>query len=409
MPWFLRMTIRISLLALPLYIYVGWRLSTAISTRFPVSRKTARMIVFSVIFWLYLFPITIGVYYGSGILNQLFVFDTQLHWQDYLLLFPFWLGFISLLEIFPFFVVLDIICLVSRLKMFSFRKKWLVWQAYLKICIVIFFLLYVGMRSYLDTHYVGISTYNAAVKKLPEAFHNLRLCFISDIHVDRYTQTKKLEKVEERVHAADSDLLFFSGDLVSEGRDYLTSALDVMCHPSSKLGSIACMGDHDFWSAARTIPREMKKCGWTFLQNEHHLISYKGHQILVTGVTNIYSRRIQTYELERLLSNAPNRNAHLKILLVHQPRDFMVEIAAKYGYHLLLAGHTHGGQIVPHLFGIPITPSQTETRFYRGRYQYNGMHVIVTNGIGLTLAPLRYHAPAEITGIILVKGDENER
>ncbi len=412
MPWVLRMTTRISLLALPLYIYVGWRLSTAISTRFPISRRTGRIIVFSVIFWLYLFPITIGIYHLSGILNQLFVFDPQLHWQDYLLLFPFWWGFISLLEIFPFFVVLDIICLVSRLKMFSFRKKWLVWQAYLKICIVIFFLLYVGMRSYLDTHYVGISTYKVAIKKLPKEFHNLRLCFIGDIHIDRYTQKDKLEKVGESVHAADVDLLFFSGDLVSEGRDYIATALEVMCNPSSKLGSIACMGDHDFWAAAfwaaaRKVPREMKKCGWTFLQNEHHLFSYKGHQILVTGVTNIYSRRIKKYELERLFANAPDVDAGLKILLVHQPRDFMVETAAEYGYQLLLAGHTHGGQIVPHLFGIPITPSQAETRFYRGRYQYNGLHVVITNGIGLTLAPLRYHAPAEITRIILVKENEN--
>jgi predicted MPP superfamily phosphohydrolase len=209
------------------------------------------------------------------------------------------------------------------------------------------------------------------------------------------------------VHAADVDLLFFSGDLVSEGRDYIASALDVMCNPASKLGSIACMGDHDFWTAARKIPREMKKCGWNFLQNEHCLFSYKGYHILVTGVTNIYSRRIKKYELERLLANAPDANADLKILLAHQPRDFLVETAAEYGYHLLLAGHTHGGQIVPHLFGMPITPSQAETRFYRGRYRHKGLHVIITNGIGLTLAPVRYHAPAEITRIILVKGDEN--
>jgi predicted MPP superfamily phosphohydrolase len=146
----------------------------------------------------------------------------------------------------------------------------------------------------------------------------------------------------------------------------------------------------------------MKKCGWKFLENEHRLIPYKGRQILVTGVTNIYSRRTSKFDLERLLSRAPR--ADLKILLVHQPRDYLVETAAEYGYHLVLAGHTHGGQIVLHPFGVPVTASQRETRFYRGQYRYKDMAVVVTNGIGLTLAPVRYHAPAEITKLVLATG-----
>jgi hypothetical protein len=91
----------------------------------------------------------------------------------------------------------------------------------------------------------------------------------------------------------------------------------------------------------------------------------------------------------------------LRILLSHQPAEHVVEQAASHGYDLILAGHTHGGQIVLHPLGIPFTPSMRETKFYSGVYRLGESTVVVTNGVGLTLAPIRYHAPAEITSIVL--------
>lgn len=402
LPWVLRMTVTIALYALPLFIYVGLRLSTAISTRFNISKKVILSILFAVIFWLYIYPITIKAYQLTGNINQLFVFKPQLHWQDYFLLYPFWWGFISLVEIAPFYVTLDVISLVTRLKIFSSssQEKWRKWQEFLKIGLVIFILPYVGIRSHFDTNHVRTSTYELAIKDLPAEFHGLKLCLSGDIHVDRYTQDKKLEKLKGILHSGSEDLLLFCGDLVTGGKSYISPVLKLMCNPQAKIASTACMGDHDFWTASREIPRRMTTCGWNFLQNEHRLFSYKGQQILVTGITYIYSWRISRPELNRLLAWAPQ--ADLKILLVHQPVEMLVETAAQYGYHLLCGGHTHGGQIVPHIFGMPVIPSLEETPYVSGRYSFRDMHVIVTHGIGLTLAPLRYHAPAEITKITLL-------
>lgn len=401
MPWTLRMTLRIAFFALPLFIYVGWRLSTAISTRFKVSKKIVLAIVFAVILWIYLYPITIKAFHLTGNINRFFVLKPQLHWQDYLILFPFWWGFIAVAEMAPFYVTLDAISLLTRLNIFSSsaKEKWRKVQEFLKIGLTAFFLLYVGIRSYVDTNHVRVSNYQVAVKNLPENFHGLKICLSGDIHVDRYTRDKKLKKLKDIVHSGEEDLLLYTGDLVTGGRSYITPALNILCNPQPKIASIACMGDHDFWTAAQDIPRRMKNCGWTFLQNEHRLINYKGYKILVTGITYVYSWKISNSELNKLLSRAPA--ADLKILLVHQPMELLVETAARYGYHLLLGGHTHGGQIVPHIFGMPVTPSIGETPYFRGLSIFKNLRVIVTNGIGLTLAPLRYHAPAEITRITL--------
>jgi predicted MPP superfamily phosphohydrolase len=405
------MAVKIMLLALPLYIYVGLRLSTAIakatkSSRFPISKKTARIIVFAVILWFYLWPITLKVYQLNGNFQDLFVYSPQLLWQDYLVLFPSWCGLIIMGEIFPYFLVFDIFTGVSRLKIFSSRKKQSdkkhperLWLSYLKVGIALFFLFYVGIRTYLDTSHVRISTSEVAIENLPKELQGLRLCLFGDIHVNRYIQGKKLDKLRNTLQTENQDLIFFTGDLISNGPDYINQALNAICNPKGALAT-ACMGDHDYWTAPDLIPREMEKCGWKFLQNQHHLITYKGHRILVTGITYIYSRRTSIYELEKLLENAPK--ADLKIMIVHQPREFIVKTAAKYGYHLFLGGHTHGGEIVNHFFGIPFSPGLLETRYCWGHHRYKGLQVVITNGIGRTLTALRYHAPAEITKLILV-------
>lgn len=414
MPWIYRMAQTIMLVALPIYIYVGLRLSAEIaiaskSSQFPISKKTARIIVFAVILWFYLWPITLEVYYLSGNFRHLFVYKPQLHWQDYLVLFPSWWGLISVVEIFPYFLVLDIFARLSRLKTFSSWKKKFIkkqperpWLSYLEIGIALFFLFYVGVRTYLDTSHVRISTSEVAIKNLPNELQGLRLCLFGDIHVNRYTQGKKLDKLKNTLQAGNEDLIFFTGDLIGRGPDYINQGLNATCYPQGKLASTACMGDHDYWTAPNLIAREMRRCGWKFLQNHHRLIPYKGRQILVTGITYVYSQRISIDELERLLANAPK--ADLKILVVHQPREFLVKTAARYGYHLFLGGHTHGGEVVNHFLGIPFSPSLLETRYCWGQHQFNGLKVVITNGIGRTLAGLRYHAPAEITKLILVKG-----
>jgi predicted MPP superfamily phosphohydrolase len=78
-----------------------------------------------------------------------------------------------------------------------------------------------------------------------------------------------------------------------------------------------------------------------------------------------------------------------------------VELAAERDYDLLVAGHTHGGQIVFPLPGFLLTGSSFETKYVTGFYDVKSMMVSINNGLGLTLAPIRYLAPAEVTLIVL--------
>ena len=203
------------------------------------------------------------------------------------------------------------------------------------------------------------------------------------------------------MQSGEDDLIFFTGDLTSRGMTHHDRAINLLCEPKGRIGNVACMGDHDFWTAPEQSQADLERCGWDFLRDRHKVYQHKGKRILVTGLTYVYSKRISPSALRELCENAPE--ADLKIMFVHQPRAFLAEIAAEYGYQLFMGGHTHGGEVVIHVFGIPLSPSKLETPYCWGLHKYKDTNIVVSNGIGRTLASLRYHAPAEIKKIVLVR------
>lgn len=399
MPWFLRMLLTIFPVILIVQIYVTAGTYRSVSKIRPVSKKQIRLLLFSLLIYLNLLPILIILAGIFGKVHQLFMFENHLTLLDFLLLFPFWWGLIVAVEILPYFLLLDMVGLISRLKLMQKLRDLTGKFAYVKIGILVFFSLYVAGRLYFDSNYVRNSRHQVNLAGLPDALSDLEIVFLGDIQVDRYSKDSKIAQIQQKVDAVNPDLILFSGDLVTSGPEFVAQGVDLMCHLSSISGKYACMGDHDYWSAPQAIVQGLKECGWHFIEDAHQVLEYRGKKILITGVTHIYSRHISPTDLENLLAQAPA--ADLKILLVHQPSPMLIQTAEKYGYHLLLAGHTHGGQVQFRPFGWTFTLSMFETPYFSGEYNYRDLKVIVTNGTGFTFAPVRYYAAAEITVIRL--------
>jgi predicted MPP superfamily phosphohydrolase len=140
--------------------------------------------------------------------------------------------------------------------------------------------------------------------------------------------------------------------------------------------------------------------GITVLEDETQIVPLGSARLTITGVTNIYRRRPSRDILERAMEGRDARA--LALFLTHQPTVDLVHWAAEREYDLFLAGHTHGGQVVFNYFGYRACISNRETSFVSGFFRVGSMLVSVTNGLGLTLAPVRFHAPAEITLIRVI-------
>jgi len=387
------MLITFAIVIIP-YTYIGWRLINAIAMFYPQYHRPLKFIIPLIFLFFNLLPIISGIAYLFGQYRNLFFFSDQFSFFDLVVLIPYWIGLIIVLESIPYFLASDLILVISKWFSLALKTNLANWFALIKIAVITFFIIFVPLRVYLDTTSIKVSKYEIPVQNLFPEFEDLNLVLTADVQVDKYTPDSKTERFIKKVNGLEPDLLFFAGDLVTSGTYYIDQGIDVLCYTKASLAKIACLGDHDIWSDAGQIAAGIKNCGWDFLDDQHKLLPFRGKNILVTGVSYVYSKRISPPGLRELLDSAPQ--ADLKILLVHQPSKLVIEYAAQYGYHVLLAGHTHGGQIIFRPFGFTITPTQMENDKFTGTYIKGGMNVIVTNGIGVSLVPLRYRAQGEI-------------
>jgi len=398
MSWVFRTFLLISGVAFPLFLYVALRIAASFSVLRPTARRRAREAAFLVLAWLFALPFVMLVIRLWGNAYVVPRFDALPGWINLVSFYPFWTSLVIVVEILGPFLFLDIVGLLGRLSPSRLPrlKRTL---AYARLGVAALALLYVPVRTAMDTAHIREASEQLAIKDLPAELENFRISLVGDVQVDHHTGEGKISQMHEHVRNFGPALLLSSGDVVTSGKEFLEEAAEAMCGMRGSVASVAVMGDHDFWSAPETVRDMQSACGWEFLDNRHTIIPYRGKKILISGLTHIYSERLKEAELEAFLNGAPS--ADIRILLAHQPAERVIHRAADAGYHLFLAGHTHGGQIVLHPFGYTVTPSMRETRYYSGLYHVGSMHVVVTNGVGLTLAPIRYHAPAEITNIVL--------
>jgi hypothetical protein len=398
MGWILRTILTISAVALPVYLYVGLRVASSIGFLRPGAKRRANWCILGAIAWCFLVPATALVLYLLKIQSALFLPGRSVGFLDYLFYYPSWVSLIIVVEVLPPFLLLDVVTLGSRL-IRSRREALRKYLAWARVGLAAFAILYVPLRSAIDTMHVRNSEARVSLPGLPAEFDELRITLFGDIHVDRYTEESKIGQFRRIVVQEHPDLLVSSGDLVSSGTGFLEKAKAAICGLNGSIATIGVMGDHDFWAGPDQVREIQLDCGWIFLQDEHRLIPYRGKTICLSGLTNIYAQRLDAARLDSFLAAAPEADLH--ILLTHQPANRVIQAAVAHRYDLLLAGHTHGGQIVFHPFGITLTPSMGETRYFTGIHRESSTTVVVTNGVGISIAPLRYHAPAEVTTIIL--------
>jgi len=118
-------------------------------------------------------------------------------------------------------------------------------------------------------------------------------------------------------------------------------------------------------------------------------------------VTNVYRKPADPGRVLLLEQKRPS--AGIDVFYTHQPSNWLVDSVSAAGYKLFLAGHTHGGQIAFPLPGFILTGSSFETHYVTGVFRQGNTWINVCNGLGMTLAPIRYQAPAELTIIQITR------
>ena len=243
-----------------------------------------------------------------------------------------------------------------------------------------------------------VVNYSFTHPDVPKAFDGCRIAFISDTHYKSLFDQKGLPSLTRLLRDQNPDLLLMGGDY-QEGCQYIEELFDSIKAAKPPLGIYAVLGNNDYERCTDDIRRSMAVRGIHLLEQKCDTIYREGTRLILAGIEN--STATDAATIKRIVE-CPTISLHDKdfvILLTHTP-DY-VEDHLTTNTDLVLAGHTHGGQVL--IFGhAPKVPSKYGERFLTGlKYTSQGVPIIITNGIGTSRIPIRSGAPAEVVIITL--------
>jgi uncharacterized protein len=195
------------------------------------------------------------------------------------------------------------------------------------------------------------------------------------------------------------DLVLFGGDYVNmqpfgRGRIPPRTIAAILSRLEAPLGRFAVLGNHDYAYDQHAVANALQDCGITVLDHDRRIARFQSHSIQIIGVPDAHMTRAEAYSLLRGLSaDAPT------IVLAHDPVWF-AQLPA--GPHLMLAGHTHGGQIRLPGIGIVRNATKAPLRWSHGLIEERGQYLYVTSGIGTSGVPIRWGVPPEFAVLDLI-------
>ena len=265
---------------------------------------------------------------------------------------------------------------------------------------------------------IKVLNYTLFFDNLPSSFDGFKLTQISDLHAGNLDNLDDLERTVKLINSQNSDVIFFTGDLVNNEADELIPWITTLSKLSAKDGVYSILGNHDYGDY-RSWPTELekkknfaklkkyqKKIGFDLILNDSRFIYKDGQKLAIVGVEN-WSNAFRKYA-DLSLATKKIKSSDFKILLSHDPTHWQEKILqGEDDYPLTLSGHTHGGQ-----FGIEIpgylkwSPVKWRYKYWAGIYKEKNKYLNVNRGLGTTAVPGRVGIWPEIS-VITLKSSNN--
>ena len=394
---------------LAIEFYFVKKITGSLKNIFPgIAKKNIKIPVFIGLILFNLYPfLGIGFWIYARITQNNSITAPESWVLDYFIIFPFWIITLIIVQTLLFFLPIDILKGLLYPLYKKHKPNIKKYEARFIFALIIFFSIYVPVRVIYDYNIISVRSVEYVKDNLPQELDGFKITLISDVQADRYTNSRRLNNFIKTANETNPDLLLIAGDVITGSPKYISTAADALGKLESKYGVFSCVGDHDNWAYRYDTPRSLREIkaalinkNIPMLDNENLSITVgDSASIGISFITYTYTNQIDNSVLDSLTNNIDDTD--IKIFLTHQPRPHLFNKAVEKKYNLIFAGHTHGGQLT---FLFPFfNPSIThlETNYVKGDFWFGNTLMVVTRGLGMSLAPVRYNSTPEVTVIKL--------
>lgn len=240
---------------------------------------------------------------------------------------------------------------------------------------------------------------SVAMPDWPAGAPSIRVALLTDIHVAGPDMPpSRLARIVEQVNRLDPDLVLLGGDFTSDKRTATRrysgrEAIAPLAHLRSSLGVVSVLGNHDHWRGRGEILAALRSAEIRVLENEAVSVG----PLSLGGVGDAFTGHDQTARTVAAMRELPGA----RIILTHSP-DIAPDLPSDVT--LLLAGHTHCGQIRLPLVGAISSMSEYGDRYACRVFTEGRRRIITSAGLGTSILPFRFGAPPDLWLVTLGPG-----
>jgi len=270
---------------------------------------------------------------------------------------------------------------------------------------LIIMMILIIIATFLYARFIGntgikVKEYKITNSNIPDNFYGFKIVHFSDVHYGRTINDNELKKIVNKINYLNPDLIVFTGDLIDKdtkiNEKQINSLISILSKLDAKVGKYYITGNHDY--EFKDFSTIMNNSGFNNIDNNYDIIYNDGFKpLLLAGIsTNLYlnkdnttveekSKNISNY-ITSLTDNNDENLPKYKILMIHEP-DFIDDLNIN-DYNLILAGHSHNGQVKVPGIGAVILPHGSK-KYYDDYYNFNGTDLYISSGLGTSRYDLR--------------------
>lgn len=266
-----------------------------------------------------------------------------------------------------------------------------------KILITLLILILTISGVVLYSHYIGtkglkVKEYKITEKNLTDNFHGLKIVHLSDLHYGSTFKENELKKVVKKIEIIKPDIVVLTGDLF-DNRFKLSNKqqqglIKQLNKIETSIGKYAINGNHDNINNWENV---INASGFVNLNDDYTSIYNNGtNYIFLAGISSNFKSDVvpKATKIENYLDTLNNEQQPIyKILLIHEP-DYIDKFDYSR-YNLILAGHSHNGQVRLPFIGAVYTPKGSK-KYYDEYYKLKETDLYISSGLGTSTYDFRF-------------------